>query len=198
MNTPVLIIPGIGNSGPDHWQTLWEAADTSMVRTRVNDWDHPACASWIKAIDAQVLSAGESLVVVAHSLGCLAFVHWAAQRRQSIRGALLVAVPDPSGPNFPPQAEGFSPLPLLKLPYRSIVVSSQDDPYGSPDYAKLCADAWGSTFVDIGRAGHINSASNLGGWPGGLRLLEELRSPGFPSVSRLMVSIAYPAKRLRG
>jgi len=175
MNTPVLIIPGIGNSGPDHWQTLWEAADPLMARIRVNDWDDPVCASWINAIDVQVRSAGESLVVAAHSVGCLAFVHWAAQRRRTIRGALLVAVPDPSGPDFPP-AEGFSPLPLLKLPYISIVVSSQDDPYGSPEHAKSCADAWGSRFIDIGRAGHINSASNLGVWPVGLRLLEELRS----------------------
>jgi predicted alpha/beta hydrolase family esterase len=177
MNTSVLVIPGIGNSGPDHWQTLWDAADASMVRVRVNDWDHPVCASWVEVIDIQVRGAGESLVVVAHSLGCLAFVHWAAQRRRRIRGALLVAVPNPSGPNFPPQAKGFSPLPLLELPYRSIVVSSQDDPYGSPEHAKLCADAWGSRFVDIGRAEHINNASILGRWPDGLRLLEELRSP---------------------
>jgi len=177
MNTPVLIIPGIGNSGPDHWQTLWEAADASMVRLRVSDWDHPACASWVKAIGTHVHRAGESVVVVAHSLGCLAFVHWAAQGHQTIRGALLVAVPNPSGSDFPPQAHGFSPLPMLGLPYRSIVVSSQDDPYGSPEFARSCADAWSSRFVDLGRAGHINSASNLESWPGGLRLLEELRSP---------------------
>lgn len=179
MSTPVLIIPGIGNSGPDHWQTLWEATDASMVRLRVSDWDHPACPCWVKVIDAQVQSAGESLVVVAHSLGCLAFVHWAARRRQTIRGALLVAVPDPGGPDFPLQARGFSPLPSVTLPYKSIVVSSQDDPYASPAYVKGCADVWGSTLVDIGRAGHINSASNLGSWPVGRRLVDELRTSRF-------------------
>jgi 2-haloalkanoic acid dehalogenase type II len=176
MNTPVLIIPGIGNSGPDHWQSLWEAADPSMVRIRAENWDRPVCASWVKAIDAQARSAGESLIVVAHSLGCLAFAHWAAQHRQKIGGALLVAVPNPSGPNFPQQAEGFAPLPLVKLPYKSILVCSQDDPYGGPEYAKLCADAWGSTVVDVGRAGHINAASDLGRWPAGFKLLNEVRS----------------------
>jgi uncharacterized protein len=175
VKTFVLVIPGFGNSGPSHWQTLWEAKDSSMVRIRVDDWDHPRCDSWIHAIDAQIASMGQSAVVVAHSLGCLAFVHWAAQRRRRIRGALLVAVPDPSGSNFPAQAEGFSPVPLFKLPCRSILVFSQDDPYTTAEYAKSCADVWGSTLVDIGRAGHINSASNLGGWSVGHRLLSELR-----------------------
>ena len=177
MHASVLIIPGMGNSGPDHWQSLWEAADPSMVRIRVADWDSPACASWVEAIDAQIAGSGESQVVVAHSLGCLAIVHWAAKRRQNIRGALLVAVPNPSGPNFPTQAVGFSRLPMLKIPFRSIVVSSKDDPYGSPEFAKSCADSWGSAFVDIGPAGHINNSSNLSNWPAGLKLLNALRSP---------------------
>lgn len=179
MTGSVLIVPGVGNSGPDHWQTLWEAEDETMERLRVDDWNCPSCATWVEAIDAQVPRAPESLVVVAHSVGCLAFVHWAAQhsRGQSIRGALLVAVPDPDGPNFPPQAQGFSPVPLQKFPYASIVVSSQNDPYANPEYAKSCAEAWGSTLVDVGRAGHINAASNLGDWPEGRAWLERLRAP---------------------
>jgi uncharacterized protein len=175
MKTSVLIIPGIGNSGPDHWQSLWQADDSSVARIQVDNWDHPVCSSWIKTIDSEVLRSRQSLIVVAHSLGCLAFVHWAKQYRRSIRGALLVAVPNPDEPSFPAQTHGFSPIPLLELPYRSIVVSSQDDPYGTPEYAKFCAGAWGSTFVDIGKAGHINAASNLGRWPAGLKLMKELR-----------------------
>jgi predicted alpha/beta hydrolase family esterase len=64
---------------------------------------------------------------------------------------------------------------LLSFPYRSIVVCSEDDPYGNPEYAKSRADAWGGEFVNIGRAGHINSASNLGIWTQGLQLLNGLR-----------------------
>jgi serine hydrolase len=138
--------------------------------------DHPVCSSWVAAIDAEVISAKQQLVVAAHSLGCLAFVHWAAQCQGNIHGALLVAAPDPSGPNFPSEAAGFSKPARLRLPCKSIVLSSQDDPYASPEYAKSCADAWGSTFVDIGRAGHINAASNLVHWPAGLKLLEGLRA----------------------
>ena len=176
MITTVLMIPGLGNSGPDHWQTLWEAVDPSIVRIRVADWDRPVCTAWVNAIDGTLRDRGGSAVVVAHSLGCLVFAHWAAQRRPTIRGAMLVAVPDPDGPDFPREAEGFSPLPLARLPCRSIIVSSQDDPYGGPQFAKTCANVWGSTIVDIGRAGHINGASGLGRWSRGLELLNALRS----------------------
>lgn len=150
-----------------------------MARLRVDDWDSPTCVSWVEAIEAQVSCAAGPPVVVAHSIGCLAFAHWAAQHRSrgSIRGALLVAVPDPDGPKFPARAQGFSLMSLSKFPWPSILVSSQDDPYGSPGYARSWAAAWGSVFVDIGRAGHINGASNVGDWPDGRRLLEQLRTP---------------------
>ena len=56
----------------------------------------------------------------------------------------------------------------------SLVVASHDDPYGSLDFSRGCADAWGSRWVDIGPAGHINGDSGLGDWPEGKRLLESL------------------------
>src|SRR5579872_73127 len=87
MNPSVLIIPGARNSGPEHWQSLWQAADPSMERLNVNNWDNPTCDSWIKAIDSQVRRALEPVVVVAHSLGCLAFAHWAAQEHSTSRRA---------------------------------------------------------------------------------------------------------------
>lgn len=171
----VLMIPGLGNSGADHWQSLWEVEDPSMFRIRVKDWERPICSEWSMAIDAAFESSRGAMVVVGHSLGCLAFVHWIARTERRIHGALLVAVPDPDGGNFPKQAQGFSPLPMKRLPFPSIVVSSQDDPYGGSPYARICAGKWGSTLVDIGRAGHINGASRIGRWPHGLELLNTLR-----------------------
>jgi predicted alpha/beta hydrolase family esterase len=146
-----------------------------MTRISVDDWEHPQCGSWVKAIDIEIGRGGAPLVVVAHSLGCLAFARWAGTTRKRIHGALLVAVPDPSGPCFPREAEGFAPDPYIKLPCKSIVVSSDDDPYGSAGYARSCAEAWGSTLVKIGSAGHINGA-DLGEWPLGSRLLKSLRA----------------------
>ena len=37
------------------------------------------------------------------------------------------------------------------------------------------AAAWGTEFIDIGAAGHINTASGFGPWPFGEVLLERLR-----------------------
>ncbi|MFC7514808.1 RBBP9/YdeN family alpha/beta hydrolase [Herbaspirillum sp. GCM10030257] len=177
MDTQVLVMPGIHGSGPKHWQTLWETQDPDYRRIQVDDWDHPHCASWVAAIDEAVASAPAPVLLVAHSLGCLATVTWAmqAERTDKLRGLLLVSVPDPLGPNFPADAKGFSRPALQLLPTPGIVVSSENDPYGAPAYMRTCADAWGCRFVNAGLLGHINAASDVGDWPMGRALLDSLR-----------------------
>ena len=178
MSETVLIMPGIHNSGPEHWQSLWEAENPSFRRIEVDDWDNPVCASWVEAIDRAVQAASAPAVIVAHSLGCLPVIEWALQGRAQegadVRAAMLVSVPDVDGPNFPPQACGFGPVALRRLPFRSMVVSSVDDPYGTHAYRQRCADAWGSEFVSVGAAGHINAKSGLGAWEEGKALLHRL------------------------
>jgi len=175
MNHPVFIIPGIGNSGPLHWQSLWQATHPDWRRLALEDWDRVVCDDWVSAIERQVTLSGEKTVIVAHSLGCLAVAHWAVRHAVRIRGALLVAVPDPATPAFPAAAAtGFAPVPLEQLPFPTIVVSSSNDPYGSADYVRTCAAAWGSELVEVGARGHLNAESNLGHWPEGFRLLETM------------------------
>jgi len=171
---PVLLVPGIGNSGPDHWQSRWEVQGESYQRVQQRDWDNPVCSEWVESLEAAARHAGSRAVIAAHSLGCLLVAHWLASTSLEVSGALLVAVPDPSGPSFPKQASGFSPVPRRPLACPSIVVASEDDPYGSVAFAKQCADSWGSRFVGIGSAGHINAASGLGDWSEGHRLLRDL------------------------
>ena len=175
MNTPpVLILPGYGDSGPQHWQSLWQSAEPSFRRVQQRDWEHPVCAEWCAALEQAVAHSGPETLLVAHSLGCLLVAHWAAASTQRIRGALLVAVPDPAGPAFPQEASGFAPLPRQRLRFPSIVVASSDDPYGSPGHSAACAVAWGSRLVEIGAAGHINAGSGLADWPAGRELLRDL------------------------
>ena len=174
MNSTVLILPGIGNSGPEHWQSIWEKANPSFVRVQQRDWDHPVCGEWIDVLENTVARVGTNAVLVAHSLACALVVHWAAKTNLRIKGALLVAPPNPDGPNFPKEAVGFSPLPLKSLSFPSIVVASTDDPYGSVEFARSAATVWGSRFVNIGPAGHINSKSGLGEWNEGFMLLQQL------------------------
>lgn len=175
MNAPVLILPGIGNSGPQHWQTLWQDAHPDFVRVRQRDWDRPVCVEWVMALDAAVRASGPQTVLVAHSLGCLAVAHWAALPHAPLKAALLVAVPDPAGANFPAEASGFAATPTPRFDFASTVVASSDDPYGSPAHAARLAAAWGSRFVEAGAGGHLNAASGLGDWPTGWSLLEALR-----------------------
>ena len=175
----VCVLPGYANSGPDHWQSRWEAADPMFVRVLMPNWEHVVCSAWCKSLDAVVAAAEEPLLFAAHSLGCLTTVFWAtryASRAQlaKVAGALFVAVPDPAGDAFPRDAHGYAPVPLERLPFPTIVVASTDDPYGSADFVQGCAQAWGSRFVEIGARGHINADSGLGDWEDGRRLLASL------------------------
>ena len=120
--------------------------------------------------------AGPDVVLVAHSLACLAVAHWAATKPDSpIKAALLVAIPNSKDPNFPVEARGFSETPIEPFSFRSTVVVSDDDPYGSPEHAEQLAVACGSRVVHIGNRGHINANSGLGPWPEGYDLLNQLR-----------------------
>lgn len=173
MTAHVLVLPGIGDSGPAHWQSLWAASDARFRKVAQRDWDRPACAEWSLALERAVAEAGPDTVLVAHSLGCLLAAHWLAGTGQRIKAALLVAVPDPAGPAFPAEAEGFG-VARQALPCRSIVVASRNDPYASIAFSRACASAWGSALVDMGDAGHINAGSGLGDWLPGRALLQGL------------------------
>jgi predicted alpha/beta hydrolase family esterase len=67
-------------------------------------------------------------------------------------------------------------MPLQKLPFATVVVSSDDDPYVSVLRARAFAAAWGSRHVEVKGLGHLNSDSRLGEWPLGLSLLRELQA----------------------
>ena len=170
----VLLVPGIGNSGPEHWQSHWEQQHASYLRVQQRDWDNPVCVDWMENVGSCGSAHRTGAVVVAHSLGCLLVAHWLLRTSCKLGGVFMVAVPDPSGRNFPTQALGFAPVPDGHFVCPSIVVASTDDPYGGLEFSRQCADRWGSRLVNIGPAGHINAASGLGTWSEGHRLLQEL------------------------
>ncbi len=175
MTSPVLILPGIGDSGPLHWQSLWETGAPDFSRVQQRDWDKPVCDEWVATLEAAVKQAGPEVVLVAHSLGCLTIAHWASGPHSPAAAALLVAVPDPNGPNCPRRSLVIRVLQRNRCPFRSTVVISSDDSYGSAEHAERLALAWGSRIVHIGDRGHINASSGLGDWTEGFALLEQLR-----------------------
>ncbi len=168
-----LIIPGLGNSGPEHWQTWFETTGDHFTRVMQKEWDAPLCEEWIATIDKAVSAYDPSTVImIGHSLGCLTIVHWANTYKKKIKGALLVAPSDAEADVYTFPAKGFSPVPLKRLDFKSVVVASSNDVWVSLERATYFAACWGSELVNIGEAGHINSASGHYRWTGGLELLK--------------------------
>jgi predicted alpha/beta hydrolase family esterase len=170
-----LMIPGWRNSGPDHWQTLWEKDLPGAIRVEQSDWERPDLLEWMTGLSMALEHAEPPVVLVAHSLGCVLVAHWALRAGREelsrVAGALLVAPPDVESDDAPEAVRSFAPIPMDALPFPTMVVGSRSDPYCSIGRAHELASAWGARFEDAGDAGHINGESGHGPWPLGERLI---------------------------
>lgn len=172
MDQTIVIVPGIGNSGPDHWQSHWEAALPGAIRMAPASWDAPDLRDWMAALDEAVAQAAAPPVVICHSLGCLLFAHWRAASARVVRGAWLVAVPDPGGPRFPAAAHAFANVPggdFGGLPV--LAIASSDDGYDPSGRGIAWAGERGATPLRLGPRGHLNAEAGLAQWPEGRALL---------------------------
>ena len=167
----IIIVPGWRDSGPGHWQSLWAERLAGAQRVVQDDWVSPSRGAWVEALSRQILEAQGPVVIAAHSLGCIATAHLPDEVATRIRGALLVA---PADPERRAVLNDFAPVPFSKLPYRSVLVASTNDPFCPVRLAGAYARAWGSEFVRMQDAGHINIESGHGEWPLGVALLQSL------------------------
>jgi predicted alpha/beta hydrolase family esterase len=141
------------------------------VRVQQANWLSPSRLAWVRAISKTILEQEGQVVIAAHSLGCIATTHLPVEVTAKIQGALLVA---PADPERRGALADFSPVPYQPLPYRNILVASSNDPYCPVRTAGAYARAWGSEFVRLQNAGHINVEAGFGPWPLGLALLQSL------------------------
>lgn len=171
----VLILPGWENSGPRHWQTLWEQRH-GYRRVDQHDWMKPLRGDWVARLEDVVLSCDEPAVLVAHSLGCILTAAWAAasQNTRRVKAALLVAPGDVERPEIREQIPTWSPIELQALPFPAVLLASRTDPYCDFERARLFGYAWNAQFMDYGDCGHINADSGLASWPEGHVLLQDL------------------------
>ncbi len=183
----VVIVPGWRNSGPAHWQSLWTQRLPRVLRVEQDDWVSPLRAPWVQRLSETIEHAGGPVVVVAHSLGCIATTHLPPAVAERIVGALLVA---PADPERRGALADFAPVPYQRLPYRHILVASDNDPYCPVRLAGAYARAWGSEFVRLHGAGHINVDSGFGEWPLGLALLQSLGADVPPQQPALHAAAA--------
>lgn len=157
----LLVVPGLHDSGPGHWQTWLQARHHDAVRVRQRDWHEAQLERWSQRIDHTLaLHPGSGFVAVAHSFGCLALAdHLGRNRDSPVRAALLVAPAEPDrfglGSRLPPQ----------RLPVSTTLVLSDTDPWMKPASARRWAQRWGCHVVNLGDAGHINVESGHGPLP---------------------------------
>lgn len=201
----ILIVPGLDDGGPHHWQALWQAQCSDCRRLDLGAQDLPFRNNWVNRINLAIHQAGRPVVLVAHGLGCLAVAWWAEYERPTygnpVVGALLVAPPDVDRPGADPRLARFAPAPRLPMPFPSFLAASQDDPFCALRAAQLLASDWGSRFAFAGAAGHIDGEAGVGDWLLGKRLLAQLlhehrldvgqRAP----IDRGVVHIAAGARR---
>jgi len=189
MRLQPIIVPGWKDSGPGHWQSLWERLLPHAVRVRQPDWSAPQPAVWNAAVAATVDAATCPALLIAHSLGCLAVANLPVPLRSKVAAALLVAPADIERPGAPDCLAAFAPIARQPLPFQSVVVASDDDPYCRLERAQQFARDWGSRLIVVPAGGHLNADSDLGDWPEGLKILTALRrraawrvSPPLPRV----------------
>jgi uncharacterized protein len=201
-NMTTLIIPGYQGSGKGHWQTWFEKQVPNTVRVE-QEWDKPILARWAQNVRRAIDAAEGPVWLVAHSFGCLAAVPAAADCADRIAGVMMVA---PANPDlFTPlgirkESESSSVenirnlVPTFILPFASMVIASTDDPWMPYGKSQMLSEQWGSRFITLSSAGHINIASGFGAWPEGLEIFRQfqadcradelvnIRKPGSPAV----------------
>jgi serine hydrolase len=176
-----VIVPGLRDHVPEHWQTLLEPKLARAVCVPRMTRDKLSCAAWVAELDRTLAAINGPVVLVAHSAGCMITVHWAKEHRRPIQGALLAAPPDFESPlpeGYPTQQvlrdNGWLPTPRATLPFPTIVAVSTNDPLGRYERVAELAVHWGSRIVNVGAVGHLNPASGYGEWPRALEFIREL------------------------
>ena len=173
-----VIVPGWKGSGPGHWQRLWAQQLAGAVCVEQDDWATPSRPAWVQRLADTILAQPGPVVIAAHSLGCITTAHLPSVALARVVGALLVAPADPERRGV---LADFAPVPYKPLPFRSVLVASDNDPYCPVRLAGAYARAWGSDFVRLPNAGHINVESGHGDWSLGLALLKSLTPVAVPA-----------------
>jgi len=163
MSSPrLLIVPGLQDSGPAHWQSWLQGQYRDSLRVRQRDWGEPDLDRWAARIATTLEHAGDghTWIAVAHSFGCMALArHLQLTPDSPVVAALFVA------PAEPDKFGVAELLPHHRLAVPSALVGSDTDPWMSAASTRRWAERWGSHWLTLGDAGHVNSESGFGPLP---------------------------------
>lgn len=157
----LVTVPGLHGSDGAHWQTWLERQFPRSLRVEQDDWDAPDLHVWSNALADLLARERGPFLLAAHSFGCLVAAH-ALQHGATgadVVGVLLVA------PASPEKFRFAGALDARRLAMPSILIGSETDPWMPLGGARELAQRLGSAFVNLGDAGHINTAAGFGPWP---------------------------------
>lgn len=165
----LLVVPGLRDSSPAHWQTWLQLRFPGAVRVYQRHWSKPDLDAWAARIAETIDAAGPGpWVAAAHGFGCLALMRHLQLRASPVRFAMLVAPSDPA--RFGVAARLPMGAPLLP----STLFASEDDPGMPIAEAREWARRWGSWMVNLGPAGHVDADAGYGPFPEAAALVERV------------------------
>lgn len=179
MKRSFLILYGLGGSGPDHWQS-WLARGLAARGEAVHypslpNPDHPDKDQWLNALaqSMDAIPADEELTVVAHSLACILWFHYAAQGVQRKAEHVFLVAP-PSVHTKLDEVASFFPVParleeVRNAAVQTLFIQSSNDPYCTLEDS-LVYQGIGVPHLTLPDMGHINIASGYGPWEWILKL----------------------------
>jgi uncharacterized protein len=188
----IVTVPGLHGSGPLHWQTRWERR-YGFTRIEQDEWDNPVFSKWEASLLLQLETPGpdESIVFVAHSLGCHLVVKSLPRIGKRIGGIFLVAPPDLNSGTLEVDLSGFADPSATELGERGYLVYSQNDPYATVAFSEQFARSLGIASTEVGFLGHINSDSGLGDWDEGYSIFKHF-------LDRVPHSVKHPRPQTPG
>ena len=171
--THTVIVPGVGGSEAQHWQSWLQQQLMSSSRVQQQHWDRPILNQWVAQFVKTVTAIQAPIQVVAHSFGCLTSVAALAEHpelKAKVKNLILVA---PANPARFGEA-GFARHSLmnyqtyfhqLSIDLPTTLMISENDPWLSYVDALRLAQAWQLTPINLGAVGHVNVASGFGPFP---------------------------------
>ncbi|RLZ10968.1 alpha/beta hydrolase [Acinetobacter sp. 2JN-4] len=171
--THTLIVPGVGGSEVQHWQSWLQQQLVSSSRVQQKYWDRPVLSEWVSQFVKTVAEIKSPIQIVAHSFGCLTSVAALAEHpelKAKVKNLVLVAPANPA--RF--GESGFARHSLtdykqyfyqLNIDVPTTLLISENDPWLNYVDALELAQAWQLTPINLGPVGHVNVASGYGPFP---------------------------------
>ena len=190
-----VIVPGVGGSESQHWQSWLQGQLMSCSRVQQYDWHRPILKYWVQRFVDTISSISDEIQIVAHSFGCLTTVAALAQHPElhaKIKNLVLVAPANPArfgdqGFARHSQNDYHDYFHHLKLNVPTQLLISENDPWLDFQDAQNLAIAWQLRPITLGQVGHINVASGFGAFP---KIFDYL----LPETRRSYISISDDEK----